>query len=83
LPLGGKAPGIADIVIARSWSTMTGRFSKITAILGVIAPMKAALKRRIADLPPLAKLAAKAQQDYGDAYCCGQIEASRRKVLEA
>jgi glutathione S-transferase len=45
--------------------------------------MTAALTRRIADLPPLAKLAAKAQQDYGDAYCGGQIEASLRKVLDA
>jgi len=29
----------------------------------------------------LAKLAAKARRDYGDAYCGGQIEASLRKVL--
>jgi hypothetical protein len=33
-------------------------------------------------LPSLAKLAAKAQQDYGDAYCGGQIEDSLRKVLD-
>ena len=45
--------------------------------------MTAALTRRVADLPPLAKLAAKARQDYGDAYCGGQIEASLRKVLDA
>ncbi len=81
--LGGKAPGIADIVTACLWSTMTDRFSKIEAILLENAPMTAALTRRIADLPPLAKLAAKAQQDYGDAYCGGQIEASLRKVLDA
>jgi glutathione S-transferase len=43
----------------------------------------AALSRRVAALPPLAKLAAKAQEDYGDAYCGGQIEASLRKVLNA
>ena len=29
------------------------------------------------------KLAAKAKEDYGDAYCGGQIEASLRKVLGA
>jgi len=81
--LGGKAPSIADIVTASLWSTMTDRFSKIEAMLGETAPMTAALTRRIADLPPLAKLAAKAQQDYGDAYCGGQIEASLRKVLDA
>jgi glutathione S-transferase len=43
--------------------------------------MTAALSRRIASLPPLAKLAAKARRDYGEPYCGGQIEASLRKVL--
>ena len=33
--------------------------------------MAAALTRRVSDLPPLAKLSAKAQHDYGDAYCGG------------
>jgi glutathione S-transferase len=80
--LGGDAPAIADIVTACLWSTMTDRFSKIEAILAETAPMTAALTRRIADLPPLAKLAAKARRDYGDAYCGGQIEASLRKVLD-
>ncbi len=45
--------------------------------------MTAALTRRVAALPPLAKLAAKARKDYGDTYCGGQIEASLRKVLDA
>ena len=83
LLLGGEAPGLADIVTATLWSTMANRFRKIEAILEEAAPMTAALTRRIADLPPLAKLAAKAQRDYGDAYCGGQIEASLRKVLDA
>ena len=81
--LGGEAPGLADIVTATLWSTMANRFRKIAAILEEAAPMTAALTRRVADLPPLAKLAAKAQHDYGDAYCGGQIEASLRKVLDA
>ena len=81
--LGGEAPGIADVVTATLWSTMADRFGKIEAILEEAAPMTAALSRRVSDLPPLAKLAAKAQQDYGDAYCGGQIEASLRKVLNA
>jgi glutathione S-transferase len=81
--LGGVAPGVADIVTATLWSTMTDRFSKIEAILEETAPMTAALTRRIADLPTLAKLSAKARQDYGDAYCGGQIEASLRKVIDA
>jgi len=81
--LGGEAPGIADIVTAVLWSTMADRFPAIEALLKEAAPHTAALARRVADLPPLAKLAAKAKQEYGDAYCGGQIEASLRKVLEA
>ena len=81
--LGGEAPGIADVVTATLWSTMAGRFRKIETILEEGAPMTAALSRRVADLPPLAKLAVKTQQDFGDAYCGGQIEASMREVLNA
>ncbi|MGI4902789.1 MAG: glutathione S-transferase [Janthinobacterium lividum] len=81
--LGGDAPGIADVVTATLWSTMTDRFQKIEAILEDAAPMTAALTRRISELPALAKLAAKARQDYGDAYCGGQIGASLRKVMDA
>jgi glutathione S-transferase len=81
--LGGDAPGIADVVTATLWGTMTDRFEKIEAIFEDAAPMTAALTRRVAALPPLAKLAAKARKDYGDAYCGGQIEASLRKVLGA
>jgi len=79
--LGGRKPGIADIVTATLWSTMAERFDKIEAILEHSAPMTAALTQRVAKLPPLAKLAAKARRDYGEAYCGGQIEASLRKVL--
>jgi glutathione S-transferase len=81
--LGGDAPGIADIVTATLWSTMTERFREIEAIFSEAAPVTAGLTRRIADLPALATLARKAREDYGDAYCGGQIEASLRKVLNA
>jgi glutathione S-transferase len=81
--LGSKAPGIADVVTATLWSTMTARFDAIAAILDEAAPMTAALSRRVSDLPPLAKLAHAARKDFGDAYCGGQIEASLRKVLNA
>ncbi len=79
--LGGEAPGIADVVTATLWSTMADRFPTIADMLDEAAPMTAALTRRVAASPPLAKLAAKARRDYGDAYCGGQIEASLRKVL--
>ncbi len=81
--LGGDAPGIADIVTATLWSTMVDRFVVIEAILEETAPMTLALTRRIAELPPMAKLATTAREKYGDAYCGGQIEASLRKVLKA
>jgi glutathione S-transferase len=79
--LGGEAAGIADIVTATLWSTMGDRFEKIETLFQKTAPLTAALTRRVAALPPLAKLADRARQDYGDAYCGGQIEASLRKVL--
>jgi glutathione S-transferase len=79
--LGGDAPGIADIVTATLWGTMTERFSKIGTMFRRTAPMTAALTQRVAALPPLDALAAKARDDYGDAYCGGQIEKSLRKVL--
>lgn len=79
--LGGEAPGVADIVTATLWSTMTDRFGTIGAMLDEAAPMTAALSRRISAIPSLAKLAATAREDYGDSYCGGQIEASLREVL--
>jgi glutathione S-transferase len=81
--LGGDGPGVVDVVSATLWSTMGDRFPKIQAMLEDAAPMTAALTRRIADVPPLAKLAAKAREDYGETWCGGQIEASLRKVLGA
>lgn len=81
--LGGQAPGVADVVTATLWTTMADRFGKIEAILEETAPMTAALSRRVSSLPSLARLAAKAREDYGEAYCGGQIEASLRKVLDA
>lgn len=81
--LGGDEPGIADVVTATLWTTMGDRFQKIQAILQEAAPMTAALSRRISALPALAKLAAKARTDYGDAYCGGEIEDSMKKFLDA
>jgi glutathione S-transferase len=78
--LGSEVPGIADVVTATLWSTMANRFAEIDTVLTETAPMTAKLVRRIADLPELVKLAAKARRDYGETYCGGQIEASLRKV---
>jgi glutathione S-transferase len=81
--LGGEAPGIADVVTAVLWSTMADQFGKIEAMLEDAAPMTAALTRRVAVLPPLAKLATTAREDYGDAYCGGEIGASLRMMLNS
>ena len=78
--LGGEVPGIADVVTATLWSTMADRLPEIGTILNEAAPMTAELTRRVAGLPALVKLAAKARRDYGGAYCGGQIEVSLRKV---
>lgn len=79
--LGGKEPGIADVITATLWTTMTDRFPRLDALLNQTAPMTAALSRRVSALPPLARLAKKARKDYGDAYAGGQIGASMAKVL--
>ena len=79
--LGGETPGVADVVTSTLWSTMADRFPRIKAIFEETAPVTAALTKRVAALPPLAELAARARHDYGDAYCGGRIEASLRKVL--
>lgn len=80
--LGGEAAGLADVVTATLWATMTDRFPPIKALFERTAPRVASLTRRISALPPLAALAAKARADYGEAYCGGQIEASLRKALQ-
>ncbi|TDK68494.1 glutathione S-transferase [Sapientia aquatica] len=81
--LGGHTPGLADVVSATLWSTLSERFPVVGELLVQTAPMTAALTTRTASLPALIKLAAKAKLDYGDAYCGGEIEASLRKVLHA
>ncbi|HEV7345558.1 MAG TPA: glutathione S-transferase [Devosia sp.] len=79
--LGGGAPGIADLITATLWSTMTERFSKIRDLFDETAPMTAALCHRVSSLPPLLALAEKARNDYGQAYAGGQIGASMDKIL--
>jgi glutathione S-transferase len=81
--LGGEVPGIADIVTATLWSTLTDHFQHIAVLLEEAAPMTSALSRRVSDLPALAELAASARKDYGDAYCGGEIGNSMKKVLDA
>jgi glutathione S-transferase len=79
--LGGGAVGIADVITATLWTTMTERFSKIRDLFEETAPMTAALCQRVSALPSLIKLAETARKDYGKAYAGGQIGASMAKIL--
>lgn len=81
--LGGETAGVADIVTATLWSTMSERFPVIGTFLEEAAPLTANLVTRVSKTPALADLAARARTDYGDVYCGGQIEQSLRKVLGA
>lgn len=80
--LGTENPGIADIVTATLWTTMTDRLSDVVPLLEETAPLTNALSRRVSALPALKQLADKAREDYGDAYCGGEIEASLRRVAD-
>lgn len=78
--LGTREPGVADIVTAVLWSTMGDRFPSLAQLLDETAPRVAALSRRMQDIPSLGALSTKAFEDYGDAYCGGEIEKSLRAV---
>ena len=79
--LGGHKPGIADVITATLWTTMTDRFSKVRDLFEKSAPMTAALCQRVSALPALVKLAGTARRDFGQAYAGGQIGASMAKIL--
>jgi glutathione S-transferase len=79
--LGGHAPGIADVITATLWTTMTDRFSKVHDLFEKSAPMTAALCQRVSALPPLITLAESARSDFGQTYAGGQIGASMAKIL--
>lgn len=81
--LGTQQAGIADIVTATLWSTMSDRFAPIAALFAETAPRTASLVRRMQDEPALCALKAKAFAEYGDGYCGGEIEKSLRKVVGA
>lgn len=80
--LGTREAGIADIVTAVLWTTMTDRFASIAGMLEDTAPRTAGLARRMHKVPTLAALKAKAFEDYGEAYCGGEIEKSLRAVAQ-
>ena len=78
--LGGARAGVADIVTATLWSTVSDRFPAIARMLDAEAPAVAGLSRRLAATPALANLAKVSREQFGDEYCGGRIEASLRRV---
>ena len=79
--LGGTRPGVADIVTATLWGTAGDRFPAIAALLAREAPAIAGLTRRMAAEPSLANLARVTREQFGDAWCGGEIETSLRRVI--
>ncbi|GLK44931.1 MULTISPECIES: glutathione S-transferase [Novosphingobium] len=77
---GTRDPGLADIVTATLWSTISERFAVIATVLAETAPQVDALVRRMQATPGLALLAQVSRTRYGDAYCGGEIEKSLRAV---
>jgi glutathione S-transferase len=58
-------------------------FGKIEVILEEATPMMAALSRRVSDLPPLAKLAAKASKTTATPIAAARSRRRCAKVLKA
>jgi glutathione S-transferase len=79
--LGTEAPGIADLTVHTLWGTMTAKFPPIKSMLDELAPGIASLSDRIAQSPEQETLRASSDEEYGDAWCGGQIEASLRLVI--
>lgn len=79
--LGTDTPGLADLVTATLWGTMSETFPPLRPTLDGAAPAIAGLSDRIAALPAQQKLRRDSAAKFGDIWCGGQIEASLRAVL--
>lgn len=79
--LGSEEPGIADLTSHILWGTMTAKLPPLRPMLDATAPAIAGLSDRIAGLPEQKDLRERSDEEYGDDWCGGQIEASLRKVL--
>lgn len=78
--LGPEKPGVADIVTALLWTTVAERFPAIKNIIEDTSSVIWGLSRRVGNTAPLALLNRRSFENYGDAYCGGEIEKSLRKV---
>mgnify|MGYP001814234223 CR=1 FL=1 len=81
--LGTAVPGLADLVTAVLWFTITDKLPQLRGMLDTNAPSVAALAMRIMDTPALEAMRADTGARFGGVYCGGMIEASIREMLES
>ena len=79
--LGTSTPGLADLTVYILWGVMTSKFPALRALFESAAPTIAALSDRIGQLSEQKELRARSDDEYGDEWCGGQIEASLRAVI--
>lgn len=79
--LGTPRPGVADLVCAALWVTITDTLPKLEQVISEHAPNVYALSLRISETPAIATLRAEQKARWGDVWCEGQIEKSLRSVL--
>ena len=78
--LGTETPSLADLVTYSLWGVMTAQLPSIRPILDRAAPAIAGLSDRIGNFAAQQALWRRSKEEYGDAWCGGQIEASLRAV---
>ena len=78
--LGTSEATIADIITATLWMTLRERFAAIGELLDEEASCVAALSWRMWETPALARFGRETLDQFGDAYCGGQIGKSLRAV---
>ncbi|MFD2815945.1 hypothetical protein ACFSYD_18695 [Paracoccus aerius] len=74
--------GLAQIVTATLWGTMTEQLPELRPLLEAEAPQVALLTSRIRSRGALAVQAAESRRRFGQAWCGGEIETSLRRVLQ-
>ncbi|MEQ9693737.1 hypothetical protein [Shimia sp. SDUM112013] len=79
--LGTEAPGLADLVSAALWFTMTDKLPQLAPLLKLHAPRVAEQADLIAHSSQIAAMRAAFERDDMGTYCSGQIEASLKEVL--
>jgi glutathione S-transferase len=78
----GSRISVADIAATALFGTLIYSFPKLKNDLHENAPKILALCQRIESRPSIRSFLDRQRQDYGKAYCGGQIEESIRKMID-